>query len=261
MFDTGRIRTETSIANVEVHDELASTNDHALDLVRRKAVDPPALIVAHRQTAGRGRRENKWWSGAGSLTLSLVVTPKFTTGVSLLPLAAAIAIAESIESATSLRNIRIKWPNDLLANGKKLAGILIESIPTHPQPTYVVGIGINVNNDRSAEFGLEDSIDDGGLSPTSILIETNQEASLQSLLIEVVNQLTVEIESLDKKSELLIERVNRRLAYAGRRISIESANGKFTFGTCCGIIANGGLRVETPAGIIEVFDGSIRESG
>ena len=127
---------------------VGSTNDAASDFARREAEG--TVIVADEQTAGRGRRGHTWFSPPGSgLYVSVVLTPGRARAdparaTMLLTLAAGVAIAEAVETATGLA-VDLKWPNDLFAGRRKLAGILAEaSAIGSPDDTVILGYGINV---------------------------------------------------------------------------------------------------------------------
>jgi len=118
-----------------------------MDVARREAQHGAAegtIIVTDEQTAGRGRLERVWQSPRGSLAVSVVLYP----GLSLLPsliMLASLAVVHGIEAATELR-AEIKWPNDVLINGRKVCGILIESDVQGDRVNHsVIGIGVNVN--------------------------------------------------------------------------------------------------------------------
>jgi BirA family biotin operon repressor/biotin-[acetyl-CoA-carboxylase] ligase len=120
-----------------------STQRVAFDLAERGAADR-TVVVADTQTAGRGRHGRTWLDEPGdSLLTSIVVRPRVTVrDLPKLSLATAIAVAEAIGTTTGLA-VRLKWPNDVLVNGRKLAGILLESRIV-AEPIVVVGIGINL---------------------------------------------------------------------------------------------------------------------
>ena len=130
------------------HEELSSTNDLALARLRDNS-PRPFVIVAERQTAGRGRGGNTWHTGDGAIaaTLGLTITRDALPYLSLMT---ALTITETLEnfqppvpSPQSPIPYTIRWPNDVLFKDKKLAGILIES----PNPTSAaIGFGINTNN-------------------------------------------------------------------------------------------------------------------
>jgi len=126
-----------------------STSDLARTLLLQGFDDLPLLIWAGRQTRGRGRGENRWWSDEGSLTFSLALDP-VAHGIRVeqeprLALMTALAIIEAIE-ALGLHNpgIGIRWPNDLEVGGHKLGGILPERIQIGEERRLIIGIGLNV---------------------------------------------------------------------------------------------------------------------
>ena len=124
------------------HDSLPSTNDVALRLAE-VGVPEGTVIVAEEQTAGRGRRGRAWASPRGGIWLSVILRPGIPVErVPLIALSAAVATARAIREATGLP-ARVKWPNDVLVDGKKIVGILAEA--GAGGEWVVVGIGINAN--------------------------------------------------------------------------------------------------------------------
>ena len=122
-----------------------STNEEA----RRIAAagdQQPVWIIAERQTAGRGRRGRTWESPPGNLAATLLIRPaRPAAECAQLSFVAAIAAHEAISSFAPDANIAVKWPNDVLVNGKKIAGILLESASTGTVPEWLaIGIGINL---------------------------------------------------------------------------------------------------------------------
>jgi BirA family biotin operon repressor/biotin-[acetyl-CoA-carboxylase] ligase len=131
--------------------EVGSTNDWA----RQHAKDEPDIllgamwIVAEKQTAGRGRFGNEWHSFKGNLAASLLFRPdRPAAQCSQLSFVAALAVADTLAGYAPRANIRLKWPNDVLADGRKIAGILLES-ETGPEGRLawlIIGVGINLSS-------------------------------------------------------------------------------------------------------------------
>lgn len=122
-----------------------STNEEALRWARRGALTGPCWFVAARQDKGRGRQGRPWQSAEGNLFASLAM-PAFSDALTngQMSFAAAVAVAETLE-ALGVAAISCKWPNDVLADGRKLAGILLEMTAQPGQPGWlVVGIGVNI---------------------------------------------------------------------------------------------------------------------
>jgi len=126
---------------------VGSTNDHAKDLARQGAAEG-TLVWAHEQTMGRGRQGNSWVPLPGNLYMSLILRPEIAPAqTGQLSFVAAVALAETLKEILPREvSVTLKWPNDLLLNGKKSAGILLESDVSGGKPVdwVVIGIGVNV---------------------------------------------------------------------------------------------------------------------
>ncbi len=139
------------------HDRIASTNDEAKALAESGAGEG-TLVWAREQTAGRGRLGRQWVSRPGNLYVSLIVRPRVhVAAAAQLGFAAALAVGEACLEFAPAAAIAYKWPNDVLLNGKKLAGILLESQTSSDGNLawLVIGMGINLatyptNTDRPA---------------------------------------------------------------------------------------------------------------
>ncbi len=128
---------------ITCYPSLPSTNDMAKHKAQEGAKEG-TVIVAEEQTAGRGRIKRRWLSPRGSIALSIILYPPLDYLPSLI-MVASLAVTRSIEQVTGLK-AQIKWPNDVLVNGKKICGILVESDVRGNKVDYaVIGIGINVN--------------------------------------------------------------------------------------------------------------------
>jgi BirA family transcriptional regulator, biotin operon repressor / biotin---[acetyl-CoA-carboxylase] ligase len=125
-------------------DEIDSTNEEARRLAHA-GERGPVWIVADRQTAGRGRRGRVWDSPTGNLAATLLIVPDKPPAIcAQLSFVAAIAAADAVARFAPSAEIKVKWPNDVLANGRKIAGILLESASGGGDP-YFLAIGVGVN--------------------------------------------------------------------------------------------------------------------
>ena len=137
------------LASEIIVDEVDSTNDLARRLLEEQAIALPWLVLARRQSKGRGQGTNEWWSDEGSLTFSIVLDAE-ASGFSirhepLLALISALAILETVKRyIPPTQRIGIRWPNDIEAGGRKLGGILTERINREGQGFLIIGIGMNV---------------------------------------------------------------------------------------------------------------------
>jgi BirA family transcriptional regulator, biotin operon repressor / biotin---[acetyl-CoA-carboxylase] ligase len=150
-----------------------STQRVAFELAERDAADGTA-VMADTQTAGRGRRGRAWHDAPGDgLLVSIVIRPRLRVAdLPKLSFAAAIAVAEAIETTTGL-TARLKWPNDVLVGDRKLAGILLES-RILAEPVVVAGIGVNLRQ-RSFLPALGDTA-------TSVALEGGRAVAREALL-------------------------------------------------------------------------------
>ena len=136
-----RLSTRIIGRRIIYHDRLPSTMDAAREAARN-GISEGAVIITGEQVRGRGRLNREWLTPAGNIALSIILYPDMKT-VPYLIVMAATAVCRSIEAVTGLKP-GIKWPNDILVNGKKVCGILIENeLPHKGIVTSVIGIGIN----------------------------------------------------------------------------------------------------------------------
>jgi BirA family biotin operon repressor/biotin-[acetyl-CoA-carboxylase] ligase len=155
-FSVDRLLAQRFVRQIDCRDRATSTNDLAIRAAADRALVVPALFLARCQTHGRGREDRRWWSPDGALTFSLVVEPEALGLVSRrwpeLSLATALAVCDLVASILPGSSCRTKLPNDVLLNGRKLCGILVE-LPNCrgiSRRRAVVGVGLNVNN-RAAQ--------------------------------------------------------------------------------------------------------------
>ncbi|MEO8068022.1 MAG: biotin--[acetyl-CoA-carboxylase] ligase [Flavobacteriales bacterium] len=161
---------------------VGSTNKEAAELLAMSQAAHGTVILAHEQTDGRGQRGRSWSSGAGlDLTFSVVLLPKRLKATDQFALAkvAALAVHEVVQA--HVRNeTRIKWPNDVLVDRRKIAGILIKNeVVGGLVQSVIVGVGLNVNSKELDEAYL----------PTSLRLETGKEHDRMALLQELLDAL------------------------------------------------------------------------
>jgi len=128
-------------------DTIDSTQNQALTMTFDKE-NNGAVIVAEKQTSGKGRSGRKWESPKGGIWLSVILHPKFSIEIAtLFPLAAALALSNAIENTLKIKS-ELKWPNDITIQGKKIAGMLVDaSLESNKIENLVLGVGINFDVD------------------------------------------------------------------------------------------------------------------
>jgi BirA family transcriptional regulator, biotin operon repressor / biotin---[acetyl-CoA-carboxylase] ligase len=218
-----------------------STNDDAATAAKNGALHG-ALFGAETQTRGRGRRGSEWVSTPGAgLWFSLLLRPAF--GAERAPglaLCAGLAVRAAVAARVS-EPVRVKWPNDVLAGARKLAGILVESQLSGSRiASVVVGIGINV-----AQTAFEGAITD---TATSLTLLSATDTSRERLLADVLAQFEAQLAQLSERGmPALAEALAPHDALLGRRLKIDALEGHGA-----GIDGSGRLRLRLVDGRVEL---------
>jgi BirA family biotin operon repressor/biotin-[acetyl-CoA-carboxylase] ligase len=231
--------------------DASSTNDLAAAMAERHAPEG-RVVVADAQSAGRGRHGRSWISPAGAgLYVSVVLRPA-GPALQLLTIAAGVAIAEGIQSATGLV-ADVKWPNDVYAAGRKLAGILAEASSSHAGGAIqyvVVGAGINVMPSAYPA-------DIAGRA-TSLEAELGRPVDRGLVLAEYLSALAARYRELQGGGGKIIDAWRARAAsMLGRRVQWEGA-GATHDGIALDIDDTGALVVRTAAGAVRLTAGEVR---
>lgn len=250
-----RIETETFVRGVEFHRELNSTNDLALELAARDDVELPLLVLAQKQTAGRGRGANQWWAETGALTFSLLFAADAAQLAKdrwpRISITAALAVCDVLAAQAPGHDVGLKWPNDVFFDGRKICGILAE-IPPRRGGCVIVGIGINVNNSFDAAPAELRSI------ATSLFDTTWQQYDLPELLIELLQRFDDRFEMLCQDDDRLASDWQARCILRGRAVQLEVGQRQFA-GQCQGIDKDGSLLLSTDSGLQRHVAGVVRQ--
>ena len=215
---------------------LASTIETAR-LEAQKGALEGTVVVSGRQTGGRGRMKRLWLSPRGSVALSIILRPS-SSYLHCLVMLASLAVVYSIREVSGLES-QIKWPNDVLIDGKKVCGILIENAWQKQNIDYaILSIGIN------ADFKVSD-FPEIAASATSLADESGKPVSRLSL----IRQLLVEIERLYLSSsrEFIFEEWRKRLVTLGREIQVRMGDALYR-GVARSVETDGSLLLEEPDG-------------
>lgn len=236
--------------------ETDSTNIRAKQLAESKA-SHGTLVVADQQTAGRGRRGRGWVSPPGcSIYMSILLRPEFLPEKApMMTLVMAYSVAESLRAYTGL-DIQIKWPNDVVLNGKKLVGILTEMSTEIDYINHVViGVGINVNMDSFSEEIAK--------TATSLRIEMGKTLKRSTLIAEIMRRFEQDYEEYVKTGNLsgIREAYNRLMVNYGKEVRILGAKEPFQ-ALALGINDSGELLVRKEDGSEEaVYAGEVSVRG
>lgn len=244
------LKTRTFGSKIYSFETLDSTNNCA-KAVAGVGAKEGTVVIAELQTAGRGRLGRPWISNANeNLTFSVVVRPRLTgEELNLLPLYAAVAVADAIEKVTTLR-VECKWPNDLLINKRKVAGILIEGSFKENQADYVIiGVGINVNQ--------VDFPQDLAQKATSLRLEAGQEVDRTRLFREVLRSLESQYSEGGKRGfRTILPTWLSRSTMIGKPIAL-SQQGTIIGGVVKGLTSEGGLILQTDGTVRTLFAGDV----
>lgn len=224
-----------------VFDSIDSTNSFAKTLSPDQAPHG-TLIIADEQTAGRGRMHRHWISTKGkNLLFSLVLYPDFfAEKISLLPFAGSLAVTDAIETVTKL-SATCKWPNDVMINGKKVCGMLLESsVDSSSIRKVILGIGVNVNQ--------EDFPDELKYKATSLKNESGIEVERIRLLQTLLEELENRYEQLSKfPSQQLLHDWKMKALLFGKKITVLESEYSFQ-ATAIDVAEDGSLIIQTEDG-------------
>lgn len=234
---------EARYFDLDVLAECGSTNAELL--ARAEAGAPSgAALAAENQTAGRGRRGRTWVSAPGdSLTFSLLWRFAPGTELSGLSLAVGVALVRALEDETGLQ---LKWPNDVLKFGRKLAGVLIEGVPGQPG-AVVIGVGVNLR--------LPAALPDELRAASAALTSADDPNRLLAALLKALRAMLTEFAERGfaaSRSEWLA-----RCLHMDAEITLLSDFAPPRSGRCRGVAADGALLLETEAGIERIISGEV----
>jgi BirA family biotin operon repressor/biotin-[acetyl-CoA-carboxylase] ligase len=231
--------SRSAVPDLRIVASSPSTNSELLALAADPAVPSFTTLLTLDQTAGRGRLDRSWVAPGGTaLALSVLVRDALTSPLAAwLPLLAGLTLAEALDEHTGGR-VAVKWPNDLLLDGRKVCGILVEVAPGGRDA--VVGSGLNLA--QTAEQLPVDTATSLALAGAPISIE-----ELDAVVARYLGRLRNELETPGPVSRLR-ERVAARCATVGSAVRVTLADGSVLLGTATAIDATGRLEVTTDGG-------------
>lgn len=251
-MELARAALANVLAHFEHHAEIASTNDRGMELARDASVVLPALVVAEKQTAGRGRGANRWWSAGGALTFSLVVDLSNAVPRERWPLAAlttGLAVCDALAPLAANEKLAVKWPNDVYAAGRKLCGILVET-PATPAGRLVIGIGVNVNNSFAA---APPDVRARGISLAEL---AGRPIDVDAVLATIVGELIDLLPTLAESPPTVVARWPAHCLLTGRIVEVETPAGPM-IGFCEGIDETGALLLSDELGQRRCLAGTV----
>jgi len=231
-------------AEVRIVEETQSTNADVADAARHGAAEG-LVVAAEHQVAGRGRLGRTWQAPPrSSLAVSVLLRPTEIPSAAWpwLPLLTGVAVASAVADTTGLV-AGLKWPNDVLVDGRKVAGILVERVETADGPAAVIGIGLNVGL-TTAELPVPEA--------TSLALAGAGGVDRTALLIELLRQLGDVYQAWrghgGDASHGLRPAYAEACASIGRRVRATLPGGSAVVGVATGIDGSGRLLVDTGTG-------------
>ncbi|MDH3501422.1 MAG: biotin--[acetyl-CoA-carboxylase] ligase [Nitrosopumilus sp.] len=220
-------------------DSIDSTQNQALTMAFDKE-NNGAVIVAEKQTSGKGRLGRKWESPKGGIWLSIILQPKFDIGVTtLFPLAASLALSNAIEKTSKIKS-ELKWPNDITIKGKKVAGILVDvSLESNKIENLVLGVGVNFDvNTKQIEKSLKGTPNFYGVASLSQQNKNTRPIELVNSFLSELEKIYFMLNSGDVKK--IIEEWTKKSSTIGKEIEMNTEKEKIK-GKAIGIDDDGAL--------------------
>ena len=252
---TNGLKTKTIGQQAYYFDSLESTQNQALKM----ADDPTnngSVIIAEKQTGGKGRSGRKWISPKGGIWLSLILYPKFDISITtLFPIASSLALSKSIEQVFKI-SPELKWPNDLTIKSKKIAGMLVDvSLESNKIEKLVLGVGINFDVDvKNIEKKLKNTPNFYGVAS---LGDYKKDVKAPYFVQVFFIELEKIYESLNKRDiKKIILEWTKRSSTIGKEVEIDTVNGKVK-GKAIKIDDDGALVVNSNNKIIKIIAGDV----
>ena len=222
---TANLKTKTIGKHAYYFDSIDSTQNQALKMAEDVA-NNGVIIVAAKQTGGRGRSGRRWISPAGGIWISIILHPTFDISITtLFPIASALALSIAIEKTFSIQP-ELKWPNDLTIKGKKVAGMLVDvSLESNKIERLVLGVGINFDvNAKEIEKSLKGTPNFYGVASLS-----DQKQNVKP--VQLVQSFLVELEKIykslnAKQTKKIVSEWTARSSTIGKNVELDTPDSK-----------------------------------
>ena len=256
-LDEAEIRKNCTVSDkisLNIYPELASTNSTLIQLANDNAgqhIRSGTCVIAEMQTAGKGRRGRQWASGLGtSLTFSLLW--RFNcgaAGLSGLSLAVGVALIRALNELGV--SAQLKWPNDVLIDKKKVAGILIELQGDMEGPSAaVIGVGINLRLPEAMRTAID--------QPVTDIASQSSAMNVNVLMAKLLEQLVTVLTHFSADGFAPLQQEWQRYhAFQAQQVCLLSPDGSKQMGVAIGVSADGALLFENNTGVIRVISGEI----
>ncbi len=247
-FNVGLIASRKLKYGIYYANVCTSTQDLA-DILAKGGAPEGTITLCEEMSKGRGRLGREWIAGRGGLWFTLVLRPQQIKALQLVPLMASICVAEAINEVLNL-DPKVKWPNDVLINERKVAGILVEGrIEAHGVIYLLVGVGVNVNN------SLPESLRDYAISLRDLIGYPIPRTPLLKKVLELIDKYYAYLIASD--IEQIINRWRKLNSTIGRKVRVHLINDVIIEGLAKDVDLDGSLYIETERGLIKVLSGDV----
>jgi BirA family transcriptional regulator, biotin operon repressor / biotin---[acetyl-CoA-carboxylase] ligase len=255
--------------DIEWFQEVDSTSDHVRRMVEQRKLFPPATIAALKQTAGRGRGDNRWWSPEGCLMFtSLLDSRLYAREVACLPQAAlviGVALADVLSQYIDAQRVHLKWPNDVYVGDCKIAGVLVEGIqaPLEQLPAirlesmsestgfwWMVGVGLNL------AINWDGAPPDVRRRATCLATESGISFTPHDFLPKILDSFVVHLNRWRTAPNVVFAEFRERCWLNGKLIEVQQGNVRLR-GLCRSIDDSGRLLLASETGARSISSGSI----
>jgi BirA family biotin operon repressor/biotin-[acetyl-CoA-carboxylase] ligase len=250
---TQNLNTKFLGKKVYYFNTIDTTQNFAMEIVTMNNMNG-AIIIAKKQTGGRGRMKRKWKSPVGGIWMSIIIHPKFgVSSTTLVPLAISLALCIAIEKTLKIKP-ELKWPNDVTVNGKKVAGILVDaSIVSNEIEYMIIGVGINFKiKPTELANAIKKTPNFYGVA-TLVKKDVNSLPLLHQFLYELENVFQMIDSNHIKK---IVNQWTERSSTIGRNVSIVTGNGRMN-GKAVKINNDGALLISKGKKVEKILVGDI----
>jgi BirA family biotin operon repressor/biotin-[acetyl-CoA-carboxylase] ligase len=252
---TSGLKTKVFGKQVYYFESIDSTQNQAMRMASNPA-NNGALVIAEKQTNGKGRLGRKWISPKGGIWFSIILHPQFDISViTLFPIASALALSNAIEKTLNIKS-ELKWPNDITINGKKVAGMLVDaSLESNKIENIVLGVGINFNVDvKQIEKMLKDTPNFYGVASLGEQNKTIKPILLVQTFLNELEKICTLLNSKDTKK--IIKDWTVKSSTIGQNVELNTKEGKIK-GKAIKIDHDGALVISENKKNVRVIEGDI----
>ena len=250
-----KLKTDFIGKRIYYFDEIDSTQNFALNISSQN-IENGTIILAEKQVNAIGRLNRKWYSPKGGIWFSVIILPEFEiSDATIIPIASSLALCTTIEKIHGVSS-KVKWPNDITINGKKVAGMLVDAtIQSNKIEKIVLGIGINFKIDVSKiDKKIKNTQNYYGITS---LVSSKSKMKQMKLFTEFLLELEKVIQDLTNgKKEKIIKKWSRNTDIFGKQVGIKTKKGKIT-GIATKLDLDGALIIKTKGSSKKIFVGDV----